>query len=51
MSIKTKFDLDLELEEIIKRIEGLNLTVDNLQSRSAPISTSFVVSEPIIVTN
>ena len=45
MSIKTEFDLNLELEEVIKRIEGLNLTVDNIQSRSASIPTSFVVSE------
>ena len=39
MSIKTDFNLNLELEEIIKRIEGLNLTVDNLQSRFATIPT------------
>ena len=40
MSIKTEFDLNLELEEMIGRIERLNLTIDTLQSRSAPISTS-----------
>jgi hypothetical protein len=40
MSIKTEFDLNLELEEIIGRIENLNLTVDTLKSKSTPISTS-----------
>jgi hypothetical protein len=40
MSIKTEFDLNLELEEIIGRIENLNLTVDTLKSKSVPISTS-----------
>ena len=43
MSINTEFDLNLELEKIIGRIERLNLTIDTLQSRSAPISTSCAI--------
>ena len=43
MSIKTEFDLNLELEKIIGRIEKLNLTIDTLQSRYAPISTSYAI--------
>ena len=43
MSIKTKFNLNLELEEIIGRIEILNLTIDTLQSRYALISTSYAI--------
>ena len=51
MSIETEFDLNLEIEKIIGRIERLNLIVDTLHSKSAPISTPFVVSERKIVTN
>ena len=51
MSIETEIDLNLELEKIIGRIERLNLIVDTLHSKSAPISTPFVVSERKIVIN
>ena len=40
MSNETEIDLNLEIEKVIEGIESLNLVVDTLHPKSAPISTS-----------